>query len=223
MRMKAVRRNVLIALTLALGAAVTLSGKAATFVDVTTTIQNSTSLQMESDGLGPYTSFSRHGDSVTSELQPIGDWDLDLTSSKTRTTVLSLTQPVSTSNPPPPFTVEQIASRQISKCSQNNSVTFTTLLPGRSVSCPLSTEFTLADGTSWRFIMNHNNYPDTNWVTVTCTTPVGNSKCTSWSITPAQTGVPNVGKLLKLNGQFGTAIADYGDYNVSFVFEITDP
>ena len=195
---------------------------------VTTTIQGAgtdNALQIQSDGRGKYTSYSKRGDTVTSVIQSTtkarGDWLLDLTSSSLRRTTLDLTQPTSANNPAPPFMGAVIASRQISKCSSSNAVSFGNMLPGTSLQCPFTAEFTLTDGTSWRLVMNPANYPDTNWASVTCLTPVGQSTCKSWQITPSQP--QNVAKLLQLSGQFGTPIADYGDYYISFQIDITNP
>src|SRR5262245_28204959 len=85
-------------------------------IPVTTTIDGSGALtdpttfnyRFQSDQLGPY---RNEVDSVVSELQTGGDWQLDALASMSRSMLVDLRDPVPNSNPSPPFDVAQLPAK----------------------------------------------------------------------------------------------------------------
>jgi len=190
-------------------------------------------MQIESDGLGPY----RNTKYVQSIIQSGGDWELDALSSRysDRKVYLDFSQPITGSGsnggiPVAPFTSAVLKARFISKCHDYGNSMFT-ILGGQTVPCPLVVTFDYA-GNSYRLPMNPlTNYPETDYVNITCTGVDANSQCNQWKIEPSgacvtsdctvRKNVVRLGKLVTVKGQ--TTEENQGDFYMSFSISITNP
>jgi hypothetical protein len=210
------------------GSALAQKGKT-TSTPVTTTIQglgpDSVPIyRIQSDSLGSY----RYGvDSVISEIQPIGDWSLDTTSSSVRKVYLDFRDPVAGTNPnqvPPPFLVESVPTRLISKCSLFGG-DMRTMTAGGTLICPLAIRFDYA-GTTYLLRMN-DNFPGTDYVNWTCISTGSSGKCIQWRMEPAAAyggEKKNIAQLVKQVTVRGkTTNEEIGKYYVSFVIDVTNP
>ena len=199
------------------------------------------SLQIRSDGLGPYT----NSNSLTSVLQPIGAWVLDSYNPRraTRRLYLDFGQPIAGSGPSggAPIAVPSALYklRAISKCHLLGT-SFQTLAPGASMPCPLHIAFDYS-GSSYAVQMNpgpssgdpEGNAPETNYAAITCVAPSsGAGPCTGWTVTPSGSYVDtegttrsgNVAKLLKYVTSKGKTVAtNQGDFYFSFQIGVGNP
>ena len=185
-------------------------------------------LNIQSDGSGSYLN-SR---TLTSQIQAIGDWELDARNPKgaTRQIYMDFSQPIAGSAPgggdptsPPSGTYK---FRAIAKCSLygNSLLDFSA---GAVKTCPLHVGIDYG-GSTWAYVMDpytaaNGPFPETNYATVTCIYPTsGTSACSHWKITPSGTYIEtdgtvtyrNVAKLLE-NPTSSNPI-DHGDFYVSF-------
>ena len=188
-------------------------------------------LNIQSDGRGDYVNSS----SLVSQIQAIGDWELDAKNPKgaTRKISLDFSQPVAGSAPGggdpvgPPSGAYKF--RVIAKCSLygNSLLAFTA---GAVKSCPLHVGFDY-NGATWALQMNPyasaiGSFPETDAATVTCIFPTsGTSPCSQWKFSPSGTYTAadgsekfrNVAKLLEYTTSHGNTVAiDRGDFYVSF-------
>lgn len=210
-------------------------GPCSTNVNVTTTvadtdISSSNPFQFQSDGQGPYKTYSNfRTDSVTSEIQVNScDWLFDTTNSASRAVAVTLLFPASTPLSPPPFTnATLVRSRIISRCGQNalnsgisyGSMTFA----GQTLQCQLSIGDIPYNGNTYAVRFNPNNYAGTTWTQVTCTGAVS-SVCNSWTVTPISNSGTNplgevtaIGELVQLSTIKGqTVVTPMGLYYVAF-------
>ena len=207
-------------------------------VAVTTTIADNDvtiapTLQIRSDALGAYTNSS----ALTSVIQSIGAWLLDSYNprSATRRAYLAFSQPIAGSGPgggaPVAVPSGLYKVRAISKYNLLGT-SMLTMAAGSSMPCPLHIKFDYAGG-SYAVQMNpgasagdpDGNAPETNYATITCTTPSsGSGACTAWTITPSAAGGQNVAKLLKYVTSKGTTTAvNQGDFIFAFRIGVTRP
>ena len=181
-------------------------------------------LRIQSDGAGSYTNSK----TVQSVLQANGhDWVLDTNSSRlsTRAAYVDFGDPIAGSapgggNPIAPFSAALVKGRFISKCDET-SVDMFAIAAGSTVICPMALGFNYG-ATDYRLAMNPANYPDTNWINVTCQS-ASNGSCNSWLLEPSAVyGTPkNSTKLLKI-GKNGS-LSDQGDFYLSFSISVTNP
>jgi hypothetical protein len=164
----------------------------------------STPFQLQSDGLGAYTTFSSKTDSVSSEIASDCEWTLDTNKSMSRGMNLTLL-PYSNNQPAPPFVGTQLFHGWIfDSCPNNpdnNDLSFGSMTyVGQTLSCGGEFQFTV-NGTSYVLGLNHLNFPVSSYMQVTCT-GASSGVCNAWTVVPdPATGVINNG-----NGQF-SAIA----------------
>ena len=185
-------------------------GKPPSDTPVTTTIDGLgvdtlPTLRIQSDQLGAY----RNSSSLSSIIQGIGDWELDMinfNSSPQRKALIDLRDPVPGSGPnggapTAPFTYQLVRARFISKCSQNG-INMRTMQTNTPYYCPLAVAFDDAGGVRYRLAGNPINFSETSWVQITCVATDANSKCNQWKIEPSVTQADgqskNVAKLLKV-------------------------
>ena len=150
-------------------------------------------LNIQSDGLGDYLNSAN----LKSQIQAIGDWELDAINPKnaTRRIYLDFSQPIAGSAPgganptAPPSAMYKF--RALAQCSiyGNSLLDFTA---GEQKTCPLRIGFTY-NGSQWALVMNpyasvNGPFPETNYATVTCIFPAtGSSPCSQWKFTPSGT------------------------------------
>lgn len=195
---------------------------------VTTTIadmQNGYLLRVESDLQGSYV----NGKLVGSVIQGGGDWALDTSSNpgrtSARTVFFDLTEPVSSTNPLPPFQTAYVESHLIAKCHLVN-IGFLQIPAGTTVQCPGSFRFLAPNGLTYRLGFQPDNYPEVNRMNVTCNA-ADSGGCKLWTIWPSGTTVTatdplpkNRNKLLQIDPGTDAAIADLGDYYISFFITV---
>jgi hypothetical protein len=191
---------------------------------VTTTIadsQNGSPFRVESDLKGSYVNTKL----IQSLIQSSTDWTLTTYgpnfSPSNRTVFFDLTEPVSSGNPVPPFENAYVQSHLIAKCHLVN-VEFLQIPVGTTVQCPGGFRFQAPNGFSYRLSFEPNNYPGVNPMNVTCNT-ADSGGCNLWTIAPSGTTLTgtdpnpkNVNKLLQIDPKTDAAIADLGDYYISF-------
>jgi hypothetical protein len=193
-------------------------------------------LQIQSDGLGAY----RPSSTVTSSIQSIGAYVLDVTSSRgNRTVKLNFTQPIAGSGPNggAPVAIPSGAYKvhMIAKCNLYN-LNMLNMAPGTTINCPLHVGSISYGGATYALQMNplasaaDVAYPETNYANVTCTSAA--SPCNAWRITPngavtnadGSVTYQNVAKLLKqVTSKGSTTSVNQGDFLVSFAFTVTNP
>ena len=195
--------------------------------DVTTTLNDSTSsaiYQLGSDGNGPYVNYSSAKDSVSSIIQQGGDWVLDTKTSTTRSVSITLV-PDPSNEPNSPFSGPiTLPTRFIMKCHLVVTNGFFAIQPGGSIDCLMSTTFVYA-GNNYHLAMNSANFPETNYVHVTCTGGDSSGVCNAWKITPQPGTGYSVG-LLQVQGdkvRGTTTWVNIGYYDVNFSFKVTNP
>ena len=128
------------------------------------------------DGLGSYTNGT---DSVVSIVQGIGNWVLDTKTSSLRRVRVDLGDPVSGTNPSPPFQAAYVPVRFISKCT----ISIFTLEVDQITLCPLAISLDY-NGTTYALRSESTNYPGTEPVTWTCRAR-NSAKCVSWRMLPS--------------------------------------
>jgi hypothetical protein len=188
-------------------------------------------LNIQSDGLGDYVNAS----TLTSQIQAVGDWELDAKNPKgaTRRLTIDFAEPIAGSGPggidPTPPPAAAFKFRVIAKCSLygNSLLQFAA---GAVKTCPLHIGFDY-NGVTWAYQMDpytaaNGPFPQTNYATVTCIYPTsGSSPCSQWKFTPSGTYVEadgtvryrNVAKLLEYQTSRGrSVVVDHGDFHVSF-------
>lgn len=187
--------------------------------------------RIQSDLLGSY----RDGvNSVVSQLQSGGDWQLNALASTTRSLLIDFRDPVPNSNPSPPFLLGQLPAKIETKSYVlygNGKVSGMKGLNSTLIS-PLLLRFDL-NGNTYRMWMNSVNYPQTNYALVTCTgvaDPINpsTSQCNQWRIEPSVTQPDgqrkNISKLVRFYTLRGKTIEeDHGDFYMSFSIFVTNP
>jgi hypothetical protein len=208
-------------------------------VSVTSTIEGTGTLadptvfnyRIQSDLLGPYHDGVN---SVVSQLQSGGDWQLEGLASPTRSVMIDFRDAVPNSNPSPPFSTGQIPAKVETKSYVlygNGKVSGMKGLNSTLIS-PLLLRFDLS-GNTYRIWMNSLDYPETNYALVTCTGVVdpnnpGTSQCNQWRIEPAVTQPDgqkkNIAKLVRFYTSKGKTIEEnHGDFYMSFSIGVTNP
>lgn len=184
--------------------------------------------RFQSDLLGAYVNAI---DTVESVLQSGGDWRLDASTSPTRTMMLDFRDPVSGSNPLPPFLVGNVAAMTETKSYLlygTGKVAGMTGLNSTLIT-PYVVRFAVG-GITYRILMNSVQYPQTNYARVTCIGVVSptNAQCNHWTIEPSVTQpdgqLKNIAKLVRVTTSKGKTIeTDLGNFYLSFSVDITNP
>lgn len=171
-------------------------------------------LSIRSDFQGAYLNGS---DSVVSQIQGIGDWELNMLGSAVRRVNVNFNDLVPGSNPnnlPTPMSGDHRV-RFITQCTQygNNLLNLTTV--GQTAICGMIVRVEMgSDVFSLRFFSQ--NFPGSDNVTVACT-EVAAGKCSGWQIqSPNGTGklTARVQKITTVRGK--QVLTDYGKYRFSF-------
>jgi hypothetical protein len=151
---------------------------------------NSAPLQIQSDGVGSYTSFStgrgKTADSVSSVVESNCMWTLDTTGSTSRGIVLTLAYPFA-SQPAPPFVgPQELHAVMHTHCTadpNNNGLDFGTMtFAGQTLSCPVNLAFYF-NNVWYNFGMNPFNWPSATSALVTCS-GASSGQCNSWTVVP---------------------------------------
>ncbi len=211
-------------------------GKSTPDVPVTSTLNitggivSSTNYRIQGDeGLGVYYNGVS---SVSSILQSSsGDWVLDTTSSKTRTVLFDLRDPVPNSGAQQIFAYANLPTRIIVKCSEAIAGSFPAMKLNQTLSCPTGIGFTYA-GTQYGLMMSSGpnsdiDYAETNNPQVTCTAVSSTTnQCNAWTIEPIHQAaggtVENIARLRKPCHGAGCFV-NLGDFYVTFLFNVTNP
>lgn len=142
--------------------------------------------QYQSDGLGPYTSFSKGNNSVSSIIQKSCSWDLDTTGSTTRGIVVTLAYPDSSGSQPPFAGTQEVHGVFHTECSgnaANNNVNFGTMsFVGQTLACPMHLVFPY-NGVTYNLALAPPTWPGTSYMQVTCTGASGGT-CNQWTVQP---------------------------------------
>ncbi|HKU26745.1 MAG TPA: hypothetical protein VJQ54_14830 [Candidatus Sulfotelmatobacter sp.] len=149
------------------------------------TDSNSVPYQYQSDGLGPYTTFNKGNNSVSSIIQRSCSWDLDTTGSTTRGIVLTLAYPDSSGSPPFVGTQEihGVFHTECFNNSANNNVNFGTMTSvGQILACPMHFVFAY-NGVTYNLALAPPTWPGTSYMQVTCTGASG-GQCNQWTVQP---------------------------------------
>lgn len=150
---------------------------------------NNLPFQIQSDGIGAYTSYSLdHGkDTVTSIVRSDCTWTLDTTSSLSRGIAVTLkyVDPSGSWTPPftGPLTVKAVMNSHCYANPANNGVDFGSMtVYGQTLICPINVGFYY--GKTWYNIaINPFNWPGTTQAQVKCG-GVSNGLCGQWTIAP---------------------------------------
>lgn len=174
--------------------AVTQNGNGSTIAscsyNVTSVLYDSDSgsvpYQYQSDGLGPYTTYNKGNNSVSSIIQKSCSWDLDTTGSSTRGIVVTLAYPDS-SGPQPPFVglqeVHGVFHTECSANSANNNVNIGTMtFVGQTLACPMHFVFAY-NAVTYNLALAPPTWPGTSYMQVTCTGASGGN-CNQWTVQP---------------------------------------
>ena len=195
-------------------------------IKVTSTVADG--FHIESDGLGPYVPSK----SLTSEVQPIGDWVLDTlsvaVSRSNRKISLDFSSPIPGSAPgggdPVALPNGSYKFRAMAQCSRSYingdpGHPLQSFTQGQVELCPL--RFAFEVGTErYVLLMNksfaniNGNFPTTDDATVTCTATISGA-CSAWLLTPSSPSGANATKLMRTDGN-GTLLEDLGDFSMSF-------
>jgi hypothetical protein len=178
--------------------------------------------QVQSDGIGPYTTFSTTTgkgknavtDTVTSVIQGSGNWQLDTTASTTRG--MKLTFIPLQGYGPPPFTLPSITHVGINDECFGPAFGGMTAV-GQTTTCNTQIYF-YVNGTEYILALNPSNFANTSLMQAACT-GVSSKQCNAWTVTPdPATGTYNNGQFsaiaaLHVAGNTSTAL---GYYYVAF-------
>jgi hypothetical protein len=194
-------------------------------VPVTSTIAyqdaNFAPLSLQSDLMGPY----QNGvGSVVSQIQGIGDWELDMLASPTRRVNVNFDDLVAGSNPnnlpAPPSGYYPV--RFITQCSAFGFSLLNLTAVGQTATCGLIVAVNIgADRYSLRFYTKF--YGGTDYVTVVCTS-AASGKCNGWRIQSPNGSGKLTAQVYKETRVHGNAVlTDYGKYRFSFDMSFTNP
>jgi hypothetical protein len=193
--------------------------------------QNGYLLRIASDDLGAYVN-TRIVESVLEPQNSGTDWLMSTYGSvykggSNRTVVIDLSEPVSFSNPPPPFTVAAVQAFLTAKCGSLRGIDLLKVANGATVQCGGAFHFLASNGNWYKLSARPDNYPDVTDMNVTCQA-ADSSGCRTWSIRPDSLvttgGDPNVKgvqRLLQFDPSTDRVLADLGDYYVSFAYTIS--
>ena len=204
--------------------ATVLLAKPATNAPATSTIANSdpntgTIFRIGNDSLGSYFDSVN---SVKSDIQAIGDWELDLKASSLRKARVDLGDPVIGSDPNPPFQAAFLAVRFISKCTDSN-VFLPGLAVGQQATCPLSLNFDY-EGVNYALRANVL-HPGTEFTQWTCLARNA-TKCVSFRMVPSVVQADGERKIAMQLVQTATKRVpeqSLGFYYMSFDISVTTP
>jgi hypothetical protein len=226
-------RRAVVALTVAGSiSSLTAAGPSPKEVPVTSVVKDTDvsvapALTILSDAGGEYINSK----TLTSLIQPVGDWVLDAINpaKATRRIFVDFSQPVLGSGPnggdpigPPMGTYP---FRALALCA-NYGNTLPSFIAGQVGTCGL--RIGLDVGTRHFVIVMHpngtiqGNFAETQAATVTCTS-TGSGPCSEWRFTSTGTASApgrNVSRLLELDSR-NNVIADHGDFYMSFSITIT--
>jgi hypothetical protein len=159
-----------------------------------------------------------------------GVWYLDTTSSNPiRTVSLNFGRPIDNTGPDDGTPVHPGSGNykvfMYTSCNHINYQTSLLTLPaGQTMPCPLTVQFTSADGKRYFLHMNDRNvlFPDTDHVDIECTVPTsGPNPCAEWLIKPTGPGGSNRTNLSYETTVKGKTIyVQQGAYNMSFSIRV---
>ena len=215
---------------LCVAAAVTTAGVAASkgLRDTPVTSVLSDSGTVTSDGHGPYVNFTSRTDNVQSILQTsntcCNDWILSVGSSSSRSIHVDLTNPVDTVPLTPPFATANVQGRIAVFCHAVFAGSFPAMSSGQALQCPMTVTWPVAGSNdTWRVSFTLVD-TETELPLVTCVST--GSPCSHWTVdsTDALTA-PNmlVARLERVSSKGNSTPVNYGDYYMSFAFEVTNP
>jgi len=175
---------------------------------------NFASLSLQSDLLGSYLNGTS---SVVSQIQGIGDWELDMLGSATRRVNVNFNDLVAGSNPnnlPTPMS-GYFPVRFITQCGAYGSNLLTMTTVGQTNTCGMIVRVEMgSDVYSLRFYTQ--NFAGSDNVSVACTA-VAAGKCSGWRIqSPNGTGklIARVQKITTVRNK--QVLTEYGKYRFSF-------
>ena len=147
---------------------------------------NNVPFQIQSDGLGAYTTYSSRKDSVSSSIQTDCSWTLDTTGSVSRGVALTLAYPYSNGSPAPfvgPQILKAVVNSHCNRNAANNGIDLGTMNSvGQKLICPVNVGFYF--GKVWYNIgINPYNWPGTTQALVTCD-GVSGGACNQWTVVP---------------------------------------
>jgi hypothetical protein len=196
---------------------------------VTSTIVDSSTYQIGSDGLGPYTDSSTFTSLI---LGTDGNYQLGgfYDDGSTRTVALDLGAGISGTGPNggAPVTVPNglynvnIASDTSAVNPQGFFCNYLNVAPGSTIQCSMNVHF-VSGGNTYDLTQNAAAYSETNFVSITCTSAVG-SPCSAWTVQPSAASGSDVANLsIEKTAKGKLTHVNQGDFLVSFLIHLTHP
>jgi hypothetical protein len=192
---------------------------------------NSVPYQYQSDGLGPFTTYNKGNNSVSSIIQKSCSWDLDTTGSSTRGIVVTLAYPYSSGSTPPfvgPQEIHGVFHTECSANSENNNLNFGTMaFVGQILACPMHFVF-VYNGATYNLALAPPTWPGTSYMQVTCTGANG-GQCNQWTVqpdpntsfvNPATNQLSGIAQLFLPSSSGSGTGTSLGEFYVSFSFLI---
>jgi hypothetical protein len=186
---------------------------------------NNVPFTISGDSYGTYT---QGANSVTSQIQPIGDWELDLFSSNLRTANFVIGSAIPGSNPDPATRLAPASgsypARFLTQCS-NYTAVLPAMLPGNTYKCGLIVGFHTATADyTMRFYTKNAPATGSEDATVSCTSAAA-GKCTAWRIQSLGVDPGQLrARLFKVvSSNKGSTYVDYGLYSFAFETSFTNP
>ena len=186
-------------------------------------------------GQATYTTIAGHsGNTITSQIGPNGNWQLDLYNQSVRTLWITPNSAINSSQPAgPPAGYFWQNVEAYSKCfdQSGNNVTFPSVVNG-SNNCSLGVDFySTTTGKKYKLVMGpgvpsaicpSTGCPATGLATVTCNAVNSGNQCVSWTIAPNTSSAnANVANLYYYN-QKGTLVF-VGQYINTYRIDVTNP
>jgi hypothetical protein len=196
---------------------------------VTSAIVDSSTYQIGSDGLGPYTDSSTFTSLI---LSTDGNYQLGgfYDDGSTRTVALDLGAGISGTGPNggAPVTVPNglynvnIASDTSAVNPQGDSCNYLKVAPGATIQCGMNVHF-VSGGNTYDLTQNTATYSETNFVSITCTSAAG-SPCSAWTVQPSAASGSDVANLsIEKTAKGKLTHVKQGDFMVSFLIHLTHP
>ncbi len=187
-------------------------------------VVSGTNYRLQSDGNG---SYFNGVSSVTSIIQGVGDWEMNTSSSATRSVLVDFREPgPGSSTSSAPFDWQYVKARYISKCSTIQSGGYLSMTPGAPVNCPLHAVFDY-NGSTYKLTMNPLNDGATSFAQASCKGVDGAGKCNNWSVVPvtqADTSARSTAVLLRdTRVRNKTVTTNLGYFYMTFQIDLAKP
>ena len=181
---------------------------------------------LKSDG-APYVRVKQGKNVVESQIQGIGDWELNTLGSTTRKVYADFSDPVVPGDTSAPFSSSLLPVRFLTRCAVQG-VNLQLLAPGASVDCGISFGFYVGSA-QYGVRMYPVNYAGTSNVGWTCTgMNITTGRCNAWTAEPntvqGDGETKAIGQLIKLTTRRGNIEEQLlGKFYFKFRVNLTAP